>query len=253
MIKVIRDINYKPLTFNKDDFFEESIQFKKENKCSLDIYIPEKNNSRVLFFVHGGYWQNGDKKDYSHIGIFYAKKGYVTVVISYRLFPQVQNHAQVLDVCCAYNWVKENISKYGGKDIYVMGHSAGAHLVSLMTTNSDYNKFMKISGIKGAICLSGIYNLGFNITLARLNGLFDDKYKSSPFNYVDGNLPPFLIMYAEKDIISFNYQAKRFHKKLKKAGQDSSLHLIKKQDHTSLVYDCSRESETSNLILEFMR
>jgi acetyl esterase/lipase len=68
-------------------------------KHFLDIYVPSNINDTdmkapVIFFVHGGGWKRGDRKWdnwptrsrlYKNVGYACAKKGFVCVVISYRL------------------------------------------------------------------------------------------------------------------------------------------------------------------------
>lgn len=115
------------------------------NLTSLDIYTPKevskmKKASPVAILVHGGGWQNGDKasKDFlTQKQKFFNGLGYVVVSINYRLSPEVEHPAHIEDVTTAINWVEENITKYGGDPtkLVLLGHSAGAHLVLLATTD----------------------------------------------------------------------------------------------------------------------
>lgn len=91
----------------------------------------------------------------------YAKSGFVSVAISYRLktlFP-----APIEDVATALRWVKENITKYGGNpsQLFVSGHSAGGHLCTLLSTDHSFMKQHELppSLIKGCIGISGIYTV----------------------------------------------------------------------------------------------
>jgi len=86
----------------------------EHERQKLDLYIPEKaKNAAVLIFVHGGSWRNGDKSGYDHIGNTFAKKGYLTIPINYRLSPEPWP-AHIEDVALAFAWVKKNIAELGG-------------------------------------------------------------------------------------------------------------------------------------------
>src|SRR5438093_1573887 len=74
-----------------------------------------------------------------------------------------QSGGNVEDVARAFAWTHKNIAKHGGDpaNIFVCGHSAGGHLVSLLSTNPTYLRAhdLKISDIKGTIPLSGVFVL----------------------------------------------------------------------------------------------
>src|SRR5690242_19488897 len=77
-VKVVKDITY--------------VDGSSDPMHKLDIYVPEgKLPAPVLFWVHGGGLTGDDRgtKDNSDVGLRFAREGYVTVVISYRLSPQV--------------------------------------------------------------------------------------------------------------------------------------------------------------------
>jgi acetyl esterase/lipase len=133
-------------------------------KHRLDLFVPEGlKDAPVLIFVHGGGWTSGDKNLYSFIGRAFAEQGFVTAVINYRLSPQVQHPAHIEDVARAFAWVYRNIAQYGGnpEKIFVMGHSAGGHLVALLALDEKYLQAhgLTLAAIKGAIPISGIYDV----------------------------------------------------------------------------------------------
>ena len=109
-------------------------------------------------FVHGGNWDSGDKNYrpggadvYANIDRFDAARGLGVAGDNSRLQPAVTGPLQVDDVRVAMAWVRGNIERSGGQPdrIFLMGHSAGAHLASLAAlTTAD-------SGIRGVIAVSG--------------------------------------------------------------------------------------------------
>src|SRR5258708_1190656 len=107
------------------------------------LYRPKgQKDFTVLFFVHGGTWKSGDRKIYVKLGEGFASQGIGCVIISYRLSPKVQHPAHIQDVAKAFAWTCDNIAKRGGRadQIFVCGHSAGGHLVSLLATDESYRK-----------------------------------------------------------------------------------------------------------------
>eukprot|EP01123_Difflugia_compressa_P014732 TRINITY_DN7957_c0_g1_i1.p1 TRINITY_DN7957_c0_g1~~TRINITY_DN7957_c0_g1_i1.p1 ORF type:complete len:268 (+),score=33.85 TRINITY_DN7957_c0_g1_i1:69-806(+) len=91
----------------------------------------------------------------------YAKRGLVCVAISYRLGSHVHS---ITDLAWAVSWVLNHISGFGGdpSKIFLSGHSAGGHLVSLFVSHPEYYKMVSIppNAIKGVISISGIYTVG---------------------------------------------------------------------------------------------
>jgi carboxylesterase type B len=107
----------------------------------LDVYAPEgAKNLPVVFWIHGGGWQAGNK---SMVGVkpkAFMEAGFVFVSINYRLLPTVDMTALTSDVATALGWVLKNIATYGGDParLLVMGHSAGGQLAALMCTDEKY-------------------------------------------------------------------------------------------------------------------
>ena len=124
------------------------VQYGKDPKQSLNVYRPDTEAKSealpVVIWVHGGGWRNGDKDNRAGITLCqtWAKAGVVVVGLDYRLTPAVVHPAHIEDVAAGIAWVHNNIGKYGGdpKRVFLLGHSAGAHLVALVATAPNYLK-----------------------------------------------------------------------------------------------------------------
>jgi acetyl esterase/lipase len=158
----------------------------------LTVFRPNggaSGNARrpVIFFVHGGGWVDGYRDWYDWVAdVFTGEKGWVTVVIDYRLtsdqvfladqycpdratcsLPQniplrtkaAEYPDNIEDVAAAYRWTLAHIGEYGGdpRQVFVFGHSAGAHLAALLATAGDYADLRP--HIRGVIAMSGVYRL----------------------------------------------------------------------------------------------
>lgn len=126
----------------------------------LDVYAPDgASGLPVVFWIHGGGWQTGDKTDVQIKPRVFADRGFVFVSTNYRLLPQVDMGELIRDVARALGWVHRNIVRYGGdpKRILVMGHSAGAQLAALLCTDDRYLKAegVPFDVLKGCVPVDG--------------------------------------------------------------------------------------------------
>src|SRR3954447_9412760 len=109
----------------------------------LDVYSPrDAHGLPVVFWIHGGGWQTGDKSSVQGKPQAFTDKGFVFVSTNYRLLPGVDMGTIVRDVARSVRWVHDHIAEYGGdpKRLLVMGHSAGAQLAALICTDDRYLK-----------------------------------------------------------------------------------------------------------------
>src|SRR3954467_2709152 len=81
----------------------------------LDVYSPPgAKKLPVVFWIHGGGWQTGDKTDVQLKPQAFADKGFVFVSTNYRLLPAVDMGTIVRDVAKAAGWVHKHAAEYGG-------------------------------------------------------------------------------------------------------------------------------------------
>src|ERR1700752_2157824 len=93
----------------------------RDGKDRLDLYIPDGvTNAPVILSVHGGVLMAGDRRGERFVGERFAAAGYLTVVTSYRLSPEVSHPAHIQDVAAAFAWIKHNIRQYGGDPDRIM-------------------------------------------------------------------------------------------------------------------------------------
>ena len=122
----------------------------------LDVYAPAgAKNLPVVFWIHGGGWQTGDKSMVALKPKAFMDAGFVFVSINHRLLPTVDMGAITRDVASALGWVHKNIATHGGDPnrLLVMGHSSGGQLAALMCTDDRYAKAegFSLTMIKGCV------------------------------------------------------------------------------------------------------
>ena len=132
-------------------------------KDKLDIFRCGRLNAPLFVFVHGGYWQRGDKSIYSYIAEPFIKAGIDVALIGYQLCPNASMTNIVDKIRQALIWLWKNAKDQSiSQDrINFSGHSAGGHITAmLLTTNwSEIDQSLPIDIIKTAIPLSGLYQL----------------------------------------------------------------------------------------------
>ena len=210
----------------------------------LDIYLPKDPADKplpVVFWIHGGGWVVGDKKDVAQKPRLFTDRGFIFVSTNYRLLPEVEMDALVRDVAKALGWVHRNIGKHGGdpKRIVVGGHSAGAQLAALLCTDHRYLKEVGVpfDVLAGCIPVDGdTYDIPKIIATAEMRQQLygrplptfghRQKFGNDPKKHVDlsavthvtkgKGIPPFLILYFSGNPET-RAQAQRLEEALKAA------------------------------------
>jgi len=135
-----------PVATRSIPYVDEPVSPRQE----LDVYGFETSGGcdpgPVVVYVHGGGWRVGDKRAVGEKATFFNDLGYVFVSVNYRLSapaddpdrPMHPDHAD--DVGAAVAWVQASIEDHGGdgEHLALIGHSAGAHLVSLVGLDDHY-------------------------------------------------------------------------------------------------------------------
>jgi acetyl esterase/lipase len=174
----------------------------------LDIYSPEAPSPTprpLVVFWYGGRWETGDKEDYRFVGAALAEIGAVAVLPNYRHYPQVKMPGFMDDAALAAGWAARNAAELGADPsrLYLMGHSAGAHIAALLTLNRRY---LEVPGrpapvIAGMIGLSGPYDF-LPLEDADLQDMFGpaERYPDSqPIHFARPDAPPMLLMHGLAD------------------------------------------------------
>lgn len=125
----------------------------------LDIFPSGKQNSKVLLFIHGGYWQLFDKTKFHFVAAAFLQHNITTVVINYPLAPAATMDEIVASARKAVRWLQQHLAAYDAdpQQVYIAGHSAGAHLATMLMSKDSGVEMAPF--IKGMCLLSGLYNL----------------------------------------------------------------------------------------------
>lgn len=117
---------------------QRDLAYGSDKQQRLDLYLPSNaRQAPVLLMVHGGAWRIGDKGAAAVVDNKVKRwlpKGFIFVSINYRLLPAAAPLRQADDVARALVFVQQQARGWGGDPgkVILIGHSAGAHLVSLL-------------------------------------------------------------------------------------------------------------------------
>jgi acetyl esterase/lipase len=244
----------------------------------LDIYAPAgAKNLPVVFWIHGGGWQTGDKSDVQLKPQAFMDKGFVFVSTNYRLLPKVDMGTLIRDVAKAAGWVHKHIAEYGGdpKRMFVMGHSAGAQLAAIICIDDRYLKAegVPLADIKGCVPVDGdTFDVPAIIATAearwKAHGLpqakfgHREKFGSDPEKHKDfsavthvakgKDIPPFLILYVSGHPDT-TAQAQRLANVLKESGVPVTLFGGRETTHNKLNNDIGKPDDpATKALFEFV-
>ena len=194
------------IKFKSEHSVSANIQYGEQEWQQLDLHIPSAvgGSARpVLVFFYGGSWYTGKKEQYFFAADAFARLGYLVVIPDYQKAPDAKFPQFIEDGAAAIAWVKNNIGEYGGDpaQVFVAGHSAGAHLGGLLLSDAHYlaRYNLKLTDIKGFAGMAGPYN--FTPTDPKFVKVFgaENFDKMKMMNFVDGDEPPMLLMHGLKD------------------------------------------------------
>lgn len=222
---------------------KENIAYGSEDWQKLDIYIPENSTEEklpVVTFFYGGRWTDGSKDLYRFIGKAFNDKGYIVVIPDYSKYPDVKFPAFVNDAAAAIAWTYKNIDQYGGdhKNLFVSGHSSGAHIGALAFADARYLKEFDLTpNIVAAFAgMAGPYDfVPQDNDLKDMFGPPDQYPQMRVTTFIDGSEPPMLLLWGENDKAVWERNHKLLSEKILEKGGDVEVKTYKDIDHVGII------------------
>jgi len=218
----------------------------------MDLYFPKTDSPwQLLVYLHGGSFTSGDKRTGSGTIDIPAmtERGYAVAAVNYRLMPEYQFPAEVLDAKCAIRYLRAHAEEYNllTENIGVWGGSAGGHLSAMLGLTNDASAFEAgeyqdySSRVDAVVEMFGPTDLtqpmGWLQRLVLRRAFRTDAsgdarlVKASPVQYVNEYAVPFLIIHGEQDTAVPVEQAHLLYEKLLEAGVDGSLTIVENANH----------------------
>lgn len=223
-----------------------------------DIAYPEtKERLPAIVSVHGGRWVGGHKKDASTIKVDqWAGFGFFAMSIDYRLRGTTPVPACYQDLQCAIRYVHAHADKYNidTKRIFLIGQSAGGHMVSLAATLGD-GPYPRTGGwekssndFRAAISVAAAYDLAsldWGVQIWNPPGVdpAEARALASPNRHITKQSKPLLVMHSDNDKSVPIANALMMVEALQKAGARHTFHRYPEMGHMGInqeVIDKSR-------------
>ncbi len=221
----------------------KDIAYGNFDRQKLDVYVPAdaKAGRPVVVFFYGGRWSGGSKNDYLFAAQGLVSRGFIAVLADYRVYPEVKFPGFVEDAAQAVAWTRAHIKSYGGdpQKLFIMGHSAGAHIAALLALDKHY--LHDVGGstdwLSGMIGLAGPYDF-LPLEDADLQDMFGppERYPlSQPINFANGSAPPMLLMHGEDDLTVWPRNTMHLAAKIREQGGQVKTIYYKGQGHVTIV------------------
>jgi acetyl esterase/lipase len=243
-----------------------NLAYGRDPRHRLDVYLPDKPAgfpAPLVLFWHGGRWNSGEKAEYRFVGSALAELGYATLIANYRHYPQVKMAGFMDDAARAALWAVEHAADFEAdpRQIYLMGHSAGAHMAALLALDARY---FAVAGraaprIAGVIGLSGPYDF-LPLREADVQDMFGPPQlypQSQPINYVRRGAPPMLLIHGSSDGLVSPWNSRNLAAALEAVGVSVTLKLYAEIGHGDTIGALSvpvrRRAPTLVDIADFVR
>lgn len=252
-----------------------------EFRQTLNVYAPATKPTKpapVIFWIHGGGWQGGEKTDVQLKPKFFTDLGYVFVSTNHRYVKAVPMNEIFGDVAKALRWTHDHAAEFGGDPdrIVIMGHSSGAQLAAYLAIDERPLKAegLSLTMLKGCVPVDAdTFDVPAVIELATANrkaaGKPEPKYGhreifggkpelwteySSVTHVAQGKgIPPFLILYDSAAPLTPD-QAKRLEKALTAKGVSAKAFGATDTNHGKINTDLGLPSDPSTAeLLSFLK
>ncbi len=144
--------------YRREAKVEADLAYGAGARHRYDLYRPKSSGSDapVVVYIHGGYWQRGDRKDNGFIARELNAEGVTVALPSYSLCPSVG----VIDIVGELRQCLKAVWEKTKRRPVVVGHSAGGHLAAAMLA-TDWSKIPGVPTdlVKAAYAISGVFDL----------------------------------------------------------------------------------------------
>jgi arylformamidase len=208
----------------------------------LDIYRTQRPNAPVNIFIHGGAWRRNKAADYTVQAEMFIRAGAHYVIPDFinvdeangSLFPMAEQIRR------AIAWVYKNAASFGGDPnrLYLSCHSSGAHFGGCMVTTDWRKENLPADLIKGALLVSGMYDLK-PVRLSKRSSYvkFTDEMEEalSAQRHLGHLHTPLILAHGTRETPEFQRQTRDFFTTVQAAGKPVELLVGEGYNHFELL------------------
>ena len=194
----------------------------------FDLGLPANRTSAtsLVIVIHGGAWTTGDKNELGFMTDGLKQRGFAVANMNYRLSPQSNDNynMQLDDINTAIQFAFSKAQQYtfNAQKVYIIGHSAGAHLaLSYAYTRNSAGKVKAVGSLAGP---TNLYSLAYynpfpfdwqtimtpylNMPLFPATAASEARYKAaSPLLQATATSPPTIMFHGDADLRVPNEQS----------------------------------------------
>jgi arylformamidase len=207
------------------------LAYGPEDRQKLDLFCSASPKSPLLVFVHGGYWQGGDKDGHDFIAAGALCHGFSVAVVEYTVAPHASLARMVSEVRAAIEWLRQRGDelKFDGTRLVLAGHSAGAQLICAA---------LDMPGVIGGIAISGIFDLE-PIRLCYLNDRIamtqEDVELFSPIHHLPRTDIPLRVTVGAAELPELLRQSRTYATLAARHGAQVEYSALDGHDHFSIL------------------
>ena len=216
------------------------LRYGNGEKQKLDVFRCGNNGAPTLIWIHGGYWQRGDKSIYSFLAAPFIQYGVNVVIIGYDLCPTVSmtRISEEIREALSYIWKEAGVLGINRDRITVMGHSAGGHLTQMMMA-TDWlarDPALPVDLIKAGIPVSPLsYLEPVRLTIAlnanlRMDATEADK-ESPMTNHPPVTDAPQLVVVGGAETDEFHRQSQMYFERFATDKRQIEMYIVPFVDH----------------------
>lgn len=223
---------------------------KGEFSGTMDIYRAQDvaEDAPVVVYIHGGWWQWFSKEQFGFIAEPFNKQGFAVYMPGYRMAQDWTNDAPMESILKQMQLAVADILTLAVENkapaVYLVGHSAGGHLVSMLH-KTDWSQFgitqEAQQKLKDVFSIAGLFDIrplvnsfvndSINMSLSaseRVSPLLSDFPSDQALSHLHLIVPEF-------DTPEFFRQTKEYHANVIEKQQKCSIFLASRRDHLDVI------------------
>ena len=222
---------------------EPDLIYGPAERQRYDLFRPKgvTGSAPLVVFIHGGYWQRGDRKDNIFLARELNARGVSVALPSYTLCPAVR----VADIVAELRRFLKAVWERTNERPVVVGHSAGGHLAAAMLA-TDWSQVGGVPAdlVRSAYALSGVFDLAPLIGTSINDAVKLDAASASEMSPILWPVPPrdrtFVAAAGGNESQEFIRQSLAIAGAWSRAGVKAECVVVPEANHFTIVDELAR-------------
>lgn len=222
---------------------EPDLIYGPAERQRYDLFRPKgvTGSAPLVVFIHGGYWQRGDRKDNIFLARELNARGVSVALPSYTLCPAVR----VADIVAELRRFLKAVWERTNERPVVVGHSAGGHLAAAMLA-TDWSQVGGVPAdlVRSAYALSGVFDLAPLIGTSINDAVKLDAASAREMSPILWPVPPrdrtFVAAAGGNESQEFIRQSLAIARAWSRAGVKAECVVVPEANHFTIVDELAR-------------